>query len=493
MNSIEQVQRLRAFELGKAMPLATVRHAHLSSVPMVVLAYHLAGDLGAALGFLVGTDRDAPSLIAVPEPRNRDLRFASLVKLEGMMRPYWDTFETIRYVPRRTRGGAVVEDPIADDAPQLIFANSPTANWFCGLLGRALRYLPTSGDRAVDSAIPALGRDLSFFSDRRAVAGQAVALVATEFTPLHWATGQTPLEDQNVHTLAAWVATEAVASRLGTPPKVVGLLSLVEDLPAAGPVPEPTWDADVFAPLVDDFNAARRAGLPADATVADVESAVRDALTPAWHATWELLDKLRSLPAGAHVDERWAADRRAWGYHLHRSRNDRAWFRRIPTPVQAARLLGESEASMTRVVREMALDDPLAAAAAVVAGEAIEGEIVGVNLSNRAPGPSGRTLVKRPLFRLRSADHCDLPAGTELQWSDRPALTVKVDSVGADGTEVTLVAIAGHGGSGWPGQFPTPGSRAVFGPWPATEFYPSKLPREVPWTHQARPSGVETQ
>jgi hypothetical protein len=290
----------------------------------------------------------------------------------------------------------MVDDPVADDAPQLVFPNSPTANWFCGLLGRALRYLPTTGDGGVDPAIPALGRDLSFFNERRAVVGQNVALVATEFVPLHWATGQTPLEDQNVHTLAAWVATSVVAARHGAARDVLELLSLVEDWPAAGPVPDPTWDAETLAPLIDEFNRARRTLVPTDGAVVDFQAAVRRALTPGWQSTWDLIGQLQSLPAGAHVPSRWTADRRAWGYHLHRTRTDGAWFRRIPTPIQAARLLDESEASAARVAIEMALDDPLVAAAAVVAGEAIDGEIVDVDLTHRAPGPSGRTLVRRP-------------------------------------------------------------------------------------------------
>src|SRR5258706_1862765 len=167
MSAMEEIHHLRAIEAGEAMPLATARHVHLSEDPMVVLAYHLAGDLGAPLGFLLGTARGMPTVIAVPEPRNRDLRFGALIELTKVIRPYLDAFGNLEYITRTRRNGEAIDDPIADEAPQLIFANSPTASWFCGLLGRALRYLPTAGDRAVDPAIPALGRDLSFFGDRR--------------------------------------------------------------------------------------------------------------------------------------------------------------------------------------------------------------------------------------------------------------------------------------------------------------------------------------
>lgn len=490
MNVVEELQRLRAAEAQAAMPLASVRHVHLSTRPMVVTAYHLAGDLGAALGFLVGTERGRPTLITVPEPRNRDLRFAAFVELAAVLRPYWDSFGSLEYVTRTGRRGTV-EDPIADDAPQLVFPNSPTANWVCGLLGRALRYLRSTDDTAIDPAIPALGRDLSFFSDRRAIVGQSVAIAATEFGTRHWATGQTPIEDQNVHSLAAWVARDAIVARHGAMVDLRALLAAVEDWPAAGPVPDPTWDADRLAPLIGEFNGARRAGTPTSAIRADLDAAVRGALMAGWETTWDLLAALSRLNAAAHVGSRWTSDLRAWGYHLHRTRQDRAWFRRVPTPIQAARLLGESEDSAARVAVEMALDDPLAAAVGIVAGDAIEGVVIAVDPANRAPGPSGR-LIRRPLFRLQTADTCDLPAGTELHWRDRPALTVRIESVSADRLLVTLVATAGHGAPMWPGQFPDRGSVALFGPWPEGEYYPPTLPRDVPWTHRAADPAATT-
>lgn len=483
MNPVEELQRLRAAESLAAMPLATKRHIHLSTRPMVVSAYHLAGDLGAALAFLLGTDREQPTLITVPEPRNRDLRFAAFLELAAVLRPYWDSFGDLQYLTRIGRRG-VVEDPIASDAPQLVFPNSPTANWVCGLLGRALRYLRTTAEQAIDPAIPALGRDLSFFNDRRSIVGQSVAVAATEFGTLHWATGQTPIEDQNIHSLAAWIAPTAATARYGAKIDLADLLHVVEDWLAAGPVPDPSWDADTLAPIISEFNRARRAGNNTSAVQADLDAAARSALMPGWEATWDLLRELSQMTPGAHVSSRWTSDRRAWGYHLHRTRADRAWFRRVPTPIQAARLLGESEDSAGRVAIEMALDDPLVAAIGIVVGEAIEGLVVGVDLTNRAPGPSGR-LVRRPRFHVETADPCNLAVGAEVNWRDRPALTVRIESVSDDRRSVTLVAIAGHGGPTSPGQFPGRGSVAAFGPWPEGEYYPPTLPGEVPWTHRS--------
>lgn len=484
MDAIDDIQRLRAFEAGHAMPLATVRHVHLAERPLMVAAYHLSGDEGAPVGLILGSLRDAFDVIVVGEPRNRDLRFASLVSLSDRVAQYLDGFGRVRMESRQTRTG-ITEYPVADDAPQLLFANSPTANWFCGLLGRALRYLPTDGDRAVDPKIPRLGRDLSFFSERRQVVGQSLVVVATEFAPLHWATGQTPSEDQNVISLAAWIAPELMEARQATRVDRTELFRLAEGLPAAGPVPEPVWDADILQDLVADFGAAARAGAPTEPAIRALELAVREALEPAWQATWDLAARLAHLPEGAHVPARWQADLRAWGNHLDRVRNDRAWFRRVPTAVGAARMLAASESSLERMSREMALDDPLVAAKAVVSGEAVEGRIERLNLSHRELGPSGRTRVYRPLLTLRTDAPCEIPTGTTLNWSLVPSVTANLIDVSDDGQDITLMVIRGQGrGLPNPSALPGIGDTVVFGPWPEREYFPSTLPSEIPWTHR---------
>ena len=51
-----------------------------------------AGEAGAPLGALVGTDRDAPRLLVVAQPRDRDLRFAFLAELADVVLPYLDGY-----------------------------------------------------------------------------------------------------------------------------------------------------------------------------------------------------------------------------------------------------------------------------------------------------------------------------------------------------------------------------------------------------------------
>src|SRR5690606_6749742 len=75
---ISTLARLEAVDTGRAQPAATVRHRHLSDRPLVFVPLITAGEAGAPLGALVGTDRDAPRLLVVPQPRDRDLRFGFL-------------------------------------------------------------------------------------------------------------------------------------------------------------------------------------------------------------------------------------------------------------------------------------------------------------------------------------------------------------------------------------------------------------------------------
>ena len=64
MSLISTLARLEAVSTGRAQPAATVRHRHLSQRPLVFVPLTTAGEAGAPLGALVGTDRGAPHLLA---------------------------------------------------------------------------------------------------------------------------------------------------------------------------------------------------------------------------------------------------------------------------------------------------------------------------------------------------------------------------------------------------------------------------------------------
>lgn len=149
MSLISTLARLEAVEAGRAQPTATVRHRHLSDHPLVLVPLTTAGEAGAPLGALVGTDRDAPRLLTVTQPRDRDLRFAFLAELAESVLPYIDTFtDNIETAERNeldseTGKKAKVEVELCADAPQLILPSRAGID-FVRLLGRSMRFRRTA-------------------------------------------------------------------------------------------------------------------------------------------------------------------------------------------------------------------------------------------------------------------------------------------------------------------------------------------------------------
>src|SRR4051812_27934443 len=87
---LTSLARARAVERGVAQPIATVRHVHLSDKPLVFVPLTLAGEANAPLAALVGSSADAPRLLVVPQPRNRDQRFAFAAELAATVVRYVD-------------------------------------------------------------------------------------------------------------------------------------------------------------------------------------------------------------------------------------------------------------------------------------------------------------------------------------------------------------------------------------------------------------------
>lgn len=92
MSLLTTLARLEAVRSGRAEPLATVRHRHLSERPMVVVPLAAVGEDGAPLAVLLGTEREAPKLFIVPQPLNRTQRFEFLAAFAAELLPYLESF-----------------------------------------------------------------------------------------------------------------------------------------------------------------------------------------------------------------------------------------------------------------------------------------------------------------------------------------------------------------------------------------------------------------
>ncbi|WP_069769703.1 hypothetical protein [Streptomyces sp. LUP30] len=531
MSLIATLARLEAVATGRAQPTATVRHRRLSERPLVFVPLTTAGEAGAPLGALVGTDRHAPRLLVVPQPRDRDLRFAFLAELADIVLPYIDSYADVVEAAERnetdpeTGKRVKVEVELCADAPQLIVPSRAGVD-YVRLLGRSTRFRRTAEQDPqtpypAPPRVPLLGRWLTHFGERSRVPGSSLLQAVTELLGRHWATGQSTLEDQHLGALLAWI--DPPAGETGAQAALRAELARDADgqllCPPAGPATDPAFDNRLLAPAIERYDRARTAlaaaedGLQADdrlgaltAAEGEIRALVSSRTLPTWDAVWRGLDLLRSLPEGAHVEERWTRDR--WSFTGHR---DRVVAGEPPQPrrddaVTAANKLATREREQARLEAQEALDDPLVMAARRLAGEAFAGEVVDVVMAYS----EGKRPSPRPLVTVRTEDLPHLaerakvyrslggkPQAAEFVRWDAEGCAAGVDGGhGADGEGLLVLRIVdkmGRGKEPEAGSVPEKGDRLCFTLFEHEQRGGAKLPdpEETPWTHGG-PPGEQT-
>ncbi|MGQ4414234.1 hypothetical protein ACN6LA_002556 [Streptomyces sp. SAS_269] len=527
MSLIATLARLEAVSTGRAQPAATVRHRRLSDRPLVFVPLTTAGEAGAPLGALVGTDRDAARLLVVPQPRDRDLRFAFLAELADVVLPYLDSYARDVEAAERTEtdpetGKRVkVEVELCADAPQLIVPSRAGLD-FVRLLGRSMRFRRTAeqdpeAPHPAPPRVPLLGRWLTHYGERARVPGSSLLLALTDVLSRHWATGQSSLEDQHLGALLAWIdppppsasPEQGAPQRARTGAEAAQWAELARDdegqlrCPPAGPATDPAFDNKLLAPAIERYDRARTAFAAAeDAVQADdrlaalsaAEQHVRDLVEsrvrPTWDAVWQGLDLLRALPEGAHVEERWTRDR--WSFTGHR---DRVLAGEPPQPrrddaVTAANKLATREREQSRLEAQEALDDPLVMAGRRLAGEAFAGEVTDAVMAYS----EGRRPSPRPLVTVRTDDRPHLAERAKVYRSlgGKPQAAEFVGYEGAPEDGVLVLRIVdkmGRGKEPEPGSVPEKGDAVCFTLFEHEQRGGAKLPdpEETPWTHGGPP------
>jgi hypothetical protein len=503
MSLLSTLARLQAVRAGVAEPTATVRHRHLAERPFVLVPLAAAGEAGAPLAMLLGQDRERPCLLTVPQPLDRDLRFAFLARLADELLPYLESFggevELLeRPVKDAESGEKTVEvRELCADAPQLVVPN-PGGVQLLGLLGRSTRFRrtaedPDPGPYPAPARVPLLGRWLTHLSERANVPGSSMLLPLTNTLARHWATGQSSFEDAHLGALLAWIAPprgergEQAALRAENGRDERGQLLV----PPAGPATDPAFDSLLLAPAVTRYDAARAAqdARLTQVRAEEIERLLEAVLLPVWHQVWQGIDLLRTLPPAAHVAERWESDR--WSYTGHR---DRLAAGEPPQPlrddaVTAARKLAQREREQVRLDLEEALDDPLAMAEHRLAGQAFAGEVVEVQ---PAYDTSGRSPKPRPLVTVRTEDRPHLDPGGEVHRAGGPAAQraelVRLDEA-AGLLTLRLLSGMGRKKEPEPGTVPEPGDRVCFTLFElaARQSAPLPDPEDTPWTHGGPP------
>jgi hypothetical protein len=480
VTALTALARAAAASSGRARPIKTVRHVHLSGRPLVLVAAQLAGEACAPLAVLAGDDREKPGLLVAYEPRDRTQRFTFAAELAAVVLPYLDGYADDAADP---------ETEPYPDAPQILVPNLPSVS-FLRLLGRSTRFRQTEGEHAVPAAVPLLGRWLTYYAERAEVTPSALLVPLTAVLADHWATGQSAVEDANLAALLGWIdppdgMTGPAAARAAEDPV---------RCPPAGPVTDPTFDNEVLAPILQ---AMREATLAGDGTRlgrarAALDHALRSQLEPTWALMWRAVDLLRALPPAAHAEQRWQADRRSFTSQVGWIREGGAPQARRDSAVAAARRLARLEREQQRLAVERAYDDPLVMAEYRMTGEAFAGEVTAAEPA-RLDTESGKRPVLRPRITVATADEVLFTRGAVLRSPARPAQQATVVDTGlaAGDVRVTLELKGGMGRSLTPppGSVPAVGEHVTYTSLRDEFQAAAKFPdvQDTPWTHGGPP------
>ena len=492
MSTLTALARIDALEAGHAVPLATVRHVHLSDEPLVLVPLLLAGEAAAPLAALVGTDRADPELLVVRQPRDRDQRFAFLADLARIVVGYIESRRGETELVEATRNRDEWERYL--DAPQVIVPNVSGIDAL-RLLGRSSRFRSSQGPYPVDPLIPILGRYLTWFAEDRApTAGSSVCLALTDVLSRHWASGQSALEDQHLAALMAWILPESVAPEGSTMTGAQAAL-LAEDprhFPSAGPSTDPEFDAGVLSPLIAAQRDTEGDPVAQDVATQALRAALLSQLEPTWTLMWQGIDLLRALPAAAHDEHRWMVDRGRFTDFARKLDEGGPPQPRRDTAVVAAKRLADLEAAQEAYDKQCALDDPLILASSRVTGEAFAGTVVAVDAERQ--DTTGRSPKPRPHVWLRTADPVVLRKGTKVACPQRPGQRPIIVAVTREAGDyvVELELVDGMGRKAVPeeGSVPEPGEYRCYSTVLAAErFAPPPLPEldATPWTHGGPP------
>ncbi|MFI5485654.1 hypothetical protein [Micromonospora echinaurantiaca] len=487
MSTLTSLARAEAVVTERAQRITLVRHLHIADRPLVFIPLTMAGEANAPLAAMVGDDPDNPTLLIVPQPRNRDQRFAFAASLAAVVLPYVDSFRGDVEAVAANRGKDIRVR--YTNAPQLLVPN-PGGVAFTRLFGRSTRFRRTDGDYPVHPTVPMLGRWLTWFADRAEHPGSSALLAMTQALGLHWATGQSPLEDAQLAALMAWIDPPAGM----TAPEAAALAEDPVTSPPAGPTTDPSFDNEVLAPAMAAYDRAVAADSLVDRRRAELEDILRGQLEPTWRLMWQAVALLHGLPAGSRVAGRWAEDRDVYTNFcsylddggLPQARRDGA--------VAAAQRLHRLERAQASYDVQRAYDDPMVMADYRLTGEAFVGEVTDADPTR--VDNSGKRRVLRPWITVSTADPVLVTPGTTLYSPDRPSnQKAKVVSIARDDggtTEVVLELTGGMGSSLTPppGSVPEVGERLCYTTLTDSFFPAGAFPtrEETPWTHGGPPA-----
>ncbi len=492
MSTLYALAKARAADSGFATQASTVRHVHLAERPLVLIALTFAGEANAPLAAMAGDTPESARLLVVTQPRNRDERFAFAAELAEIVTGYLGECESAlrAELSGADEGGAGHGEPPGafwQKFPQVIVPNEATIG-FLRLLGRSTRLRRPDGPYPVDPAVPVLGRWLTFLAERAELPGSSLLVAATQALALHWATGQSAVEDRNLAAVLGWIdppaglTGRAAAAAAENP--VTG--------PPAGPATDPTFDNEVLAPLIAACGRTEIGSAQRQRAVLSLQDSIGAVLAPSWRLVWRSVELLRGLTPGRTVSLRAESDLAAFLKYGEYLRDGGTPQPRRDSAVAAARRLSSLEQAQASYAAQRAFDDPLVLAGYRLTGEAFGGSVVAADPARL--GGSGKRRMLRPLVTVETLDVVRVGPGDKLVSPARPRQSAVVMSVSPLAGARSAVELELSGGMGRslvaaPGSVPAVGERLCYttltDSYQVSGAFPER--ESTPWTHGGPP------
>ncbi|MFI7300249.1 hypothetical protein [Streptomyces sp. NPDC050121] len=483
MSLLASLLRIRAADTGNALRTSHLRHLHLSDQPLMLLTLKRTGPAARPLAVMLGTDPYRPQLLVAPPSGSTAPMLTALAEAVAAYidacRQHKEHLSATDDRPARQR---------YTDAPQILVPNPQTVQHLKDL-GDALRFRSVDDESPGSRSVQRLGHWLTYLTDRADIPGSAALLPITSLLSMHWVTGQSPLEDEDLAILLAWIdpPRHATSGR--------DAAHQAED-PAthrsAGPATDAAFDNDQLAPLFHAHTRARARGRDETRTLHELDRLLAAYLQPTWDRMWHAYTLLQALPEAKSTARRWDHERTVFTDEcLHLAQDGRPRPARDQAVAAAVRLARMEHAAAT-FDAERAADDPFVRAELRTTGEAFAGTVTAIDDEHIRRGPTGRGQW-RPRLTVSTADPVNMEPGQYLACHTYRRARYRICEVTpADGDDilVELEITAGMGPVARPNHavLPETGAFLVFTVAPDHYRMPEFPSREqTPWTHGGPP------
>lgn len=481
MSLLTTLLRMRAAATGNALPTSRLRHLHLSDRPLMLLPLKQSGTAARPLAIMLGTDPARPELLLAPPTGSITPMLTTLAsRVTTYIEEHQQRRETLPATPTKPARQRFL------DAPQLLVPNPHTVAYL-NIFGRDLRLRPVDGGSADVCPVRRLGQWLTYFANRAELAGTSALIPLTSFLTMHWVTGQSPLEDEDLATLLAWI----------DPPRHAAdghQAALAAEDPAthrsAGPATDPAFDTDYLAPVFHSYRADLRKQARC---LADLHILLAHYLQPTWERMWQAYTLLQALPEADSTRHRWKHERTEFTDMTAYLAQDGRPQPARDNAIAAATGLARREHAAAVFHAERALDDPFTRAELRTTGEAFGGTVTTIDADHRVYGRSKRELW-RPRFTVATTDPLRLEPGQILTCHTHRGAryTILAITPRDSDTLVDLEVTAGMGTLARPRHTVLPDTGAFLVCTLASDHYhqlpPFPPPDQIPWTHAGPPA-----